>query len=180
MRVAQNNPDYYRQLAEYLNMTLVDLTCLQHEYGIFGGPAGSYILLHFGASGCRSSLPCIRCLPSRTNTRTGCWKKSTGFGVQQIYMVTPYLNPYTNCLRTLAYLLGVGAAVVSTPYWYAEEPLAEERGRLVPFQHSRTLANTIIQLFEQESERHAMRKRAYAFDRRMVWKEVARAYLDTF
>ncbi len=315
--VAQNNQDYYRQLAEYLNMTRVDLTCLQHEYGIFGGPAGSYILttlrrlrmpivtaLHtvlaepdehqrqvleeicrfserlvvmserairflgeiygvpaekidlihhgipdmpfvdpnyykdlFGVEGRRviltfgllspnkgieymiDALPEIaRRFPDVVYIVLGIThpnvRREQGeeyrlslqrrarelevdnhvifhnryvtleelcrfLGAADIY-VTPYLNPQQIVSGTLAYSLGVGKAVVSTPYWYAEELLAEDRGRLVPFRDSRALANTIIQLFEQESERHAMRKRAYAFGRRMVWKEVARAYLDTF
>ncbi|MEN9978980.1 MAG: glycosyltransferase family 4 protein [candidate division WOR-3 bacterium] len=315
--VAQNNQDYYRQLAEYLNMTRVDLTCLQHEYGIFGGPAGSYILttlrrlrmpivttLHtvlaepdehqrqvleeicrlserlvvmserairflgeiyrvpvekidlihhgipdmpfvdpnyykdlFGVEGRRviltfgllspnkgieymiDALPeIVRRFPDVVYIVLGIThpnvRREQGeeyrlslqrrarelevdrhvifhnryvtleelcrfLGAADIY-VTPYLNPQQIVSGTLAYSLGVGKAVVSTPYWYAEELLAEERGRLVPFRDSSALANTIIQLFEQESERHAMRKRAYAFGRRMVWKEVARAYLDTF
>jgi len=42
--VAQHDEDQYRQLADYLNMSRVDLVCVQHEYGIFGGPAGSHLL----------------------------------------------------------------------------------------------------------------------------------------
>ena len=34
----------YRQAAEFLNFSNIDLVCLQHEYGIFGGPAGAHIL----------------------------------------------------------------------------------------------------------------------------------------
>lgn len=100
-------------------------------------------------------------------------------GAADIY-VTPYLNKRQIVSGTLAYALGSGKAVVSTPYWYAEEMLAEGRGVLTPFQDSDALAGRIIDLFDNETERHAMRKRAYMFCRDMVWKEVARKYLEVF
>lgn len=34
----------YRQAADFLNFSNIDLVCLQHEYGIFGGRAGAHIL----------------------------------------------------------------------------------------------------------------------------------------
>src|SRR5215210_1468418 len=34
----------YLRAADFLNISNVDIVCLQHEFGIFGGPAGSYIL----------------------------------------------------------------------------------------------------------------------------------------
>ncbi len=94
--------------------------------------------------------------------------------------VTPYLSETQITSGTLAYALGAGNATVSTPYWYAQEMLAENRGRLVPFNDPGALAKQINDLFENEVERHAMRKRAYMFCRQMIWKEVARQYLDTF
>ena len=96
-------------------------------------------------------------------------------GAADIY-VTPYLNREQIVSGTLAYAMGSGKAIVSTPYWYAEEMLAEERGRLVPFKDSEALANEIHDLLENSVERHAIRKRAYTFCRDMVWKEVARCY----
>ncbi|MDK2858315.1 MAG: hypothetical protein PWQ89_1434, partial [Verrucomicrobiota bacterium] len=36
--------DSYQRAADFLNLSNVDIVCLQHEYGIFGGPSGSYIL----------------------------------------------------------------------------------------------------------------------------------------
>jgi glycosyltransferase involved in cell wall biosynthesis len=100
-------------------------------------------------------------------------------GAADIY-VTPYLNKEQIVSGTLAYALGTGKAVVSTPYWYAEEMLADGRGCLVGFRDSRGLAEKINSLLSNEVERHAMRKRAYTFTREMVWKEVARRYLDVF
>lgn len=100
-------------------------------------------------------------------------------GAADIY-VTPYLNREQVVSGTLAYALGSGKATVSTPYWYAEEMLAEGRGRIVPFQNPGALAEQVNDLFTQEVERHAMRKRAYTFCREMVWKEVSRRYLQIF
>lgn len=100
-------------------------------------------------------------------------------GGSDIY-VTPYLNEAQIVSGTLAYALGAGKAVVSTPYWYAEEMLDEKRGRLVPFRDSKALTVEIIDLFDNEVKRNAMRKRAYMHCRNMIWKEVARMYLEVF
>jgi glycosyltransferase involved in cell wall biosynthesis len=100
-------------------------------------------------------------------------------GAADIY-VTPYLNREQIVSGTLAYALGSGKATISTPYWYAEEMLAEDRGRIVPFRNAGALAEQMTDLLNHEVERHAMRKRAYNFCRSMVWKEVARKYLEVF
>ncbi len=100
-------------------------------------------------------------------------------GAADIY-VTPYLDEGQVVSGTLAYSLGAGKAVVSTPYWFAREMLAEGKGRLVPFRDPEALADTILDLFDREVERHAMRKRAYAFCREMTWPQVARRYLALF
>ncbi|MBM3313709.1 glycosyltransferase, partial [candidate division WOR-3 bacterium] len=315
--VAQNDLDEYRQLADFLNLGRVNLVCIQHEYGIFGGPAGSHLLLTqrrlrmpvvttlhtvlrepnelqrqvltevcqhsdrlvvmsersrqyleevygvpnakidliphgipdmpfvdpnyykdlFGVEGRRvvltfgllspnkgienviHALPAVIArYPDAVYLVLGVThphvKREKGeeyrsslqrlvrelgisdhvrfynrfvditelcrfLGAADIY-ITPYLNPAQVVSGTLAYALGTGKAVVSTPYWYAEELLAEGRGRLVPFHDRAALAETVLALFTNEAERHAMRKQAYAFGRQMVWREVARRYLATF
>ena len=104
--------------------------------------------------------------------------------VQFISAADIYITPYHNAAQitsgTLAYTLGAGKAVISTPYWYAEEMLAEERGALVPFKNPAALADQVIDLLENESKRHAMRKRAYLFGRSMIWSEVAQRYMESF
>ena len=100
-------------------------------------------------------------------------------GAADIY-ITPYLNPAQIVSGTLAYTLGAGKAVISTPYWYAEEMLAEERGALVPFRDPAALAEQVIDLLDNEAKRHAMRKRAYLFGREMIWPQVARRYMESF
>jgi glycosyltransferase involved in cell wall biosynthesis len=98
-------------------------------------------------------------------------------GAADLY-VTPYLNEEQICSGTLAYALGTGNAMISTPYWYAQEMLADGRGVLVPFRDAAKLAEAVCTLFANDVERHAMRKRAYQFTRQMVWAEVAGQYLD--
>jgi glycosyltransferase involved in cell wall biosynthesis len=100
-------------------------------------------------------------------------------GAADIY-ITPYLNVQQITSGTLAYTVGAGKAVISTPYWYAEELLSEGRGTLVPFRDPAALAERIIYLMENEAERHAMRKRAYLLGREMIWPEVARRYMESF
>ena len=94
--------------------------------------------------------------------------------------ITPYLDAAQITSGTLAYTLGAGKAVISTPYWYAEEMLAEGRGALVPFRDPAALADQVINLLDNESQRHAMRKRAYVFGREMIWPQVARRYMESF
>jgi glycosyltransferase involved in cell wall biosynthesis len=94
--------------------------------------------------------------------------------------ITPYLNSAQIVSGTLAYTLGAGKAVISTPYWYAEEMLADERGALVPFRDPAALAEQVINLLDNEAKRHAMRKRAYLFGRTMIWPQVARRYMESF
>jgi hypothetical protein len=98
-------------------------------------------------------------------------------GAADIY-VTPYPSQEQSTSGTLAYAIGAGKAVVSTPYWYAKELLADGRGALVDFSDYKGMASTIIRLFEDEVERHAIRKRAYLFARNMLWSQVARDYVQ--
>jgi glycosyltransferase involved in cell wall biosynthesis len=91
--------------------------------------------------------------------------------------VTPYLSKEQITSGTLAYAVGSGKAVVSTPYLFAEEILANGRGRLVPFRDSESLAKEINDLFSSERKRNTIRKNAYLYGREMVWKEVAERYL---
>ncbi|MBI5062770.1 MAG: glycosyltransferase family 4 protein, partial [Desulfatitalea sp.] len=100
-------------------------------------------------------------------------------GIADIY-VTPYLDEAQITSGTLAYAMGTGKAVISTPYWYATEMLAEERGRIVPFHNPDAMAKQIMDLLDNDVDRDAMRKKAYLFSRDAVWKEVSRKYLQVF
>jgi len=100
-------------------------------------------------------------------------------GSADIY-VTPYRYEAQAVSGTLAYALGAGKAIISTPYWHAAELLDDGRGALVPFEDPAAIADTVIELLGNDVARQAMRKRAYAYARRMVWDRVAQSYMRAF
>ncbi len=315
--LAQDDPTSYQQAAEFLNFNNIDMVCLQHEYGIFGGPAGSHILqllrglkmpvvttLHtvlrepnpdqllvmqeiaelsdrlivmselsaqmlqeifsvpgskidmvphgvpdlpfldpnffkdrFGVEGKAVLLTfgllspnkgienVIQALPQilakhrnvvyivagathphvlrregdRYRDSLKALAKEVGMEAQVIFhnrfaspeemaefigaadiYITPYRHEAQVVSGTLAYALGAGKAIISTPYWHAIELLDDRRGALVPFQNSEAIAQKTIELLDTPAIRHAMRKRAYVFARAMTWKTVAQGYMESF
>jgi glycosyltransferase involved in cell wall biosynthesis len=93
--------------------------------------------------------------------------------------ITPYLNPEQITSGTLAYALGAGKAVISTPYMYARELLAEGRGILVPWKDPRAIASEVVGLLGDDAKRQALCERAAAHGRSMVWSAVARRYMES-
>jgi glycosyltransferase involved in cell wall biosynthesis len=315
--LAQDDPNSYQQAAEFLNFNNIDMVCLQHEYGIFGGPAGSHILqllrglkmpvvttLHtvlrepnpdqlrvmqeiaelsdrlivmsqlsaqmlqeiFGVPGSKIDMVAhgvpdlpfldpnffkdrfgvegkavlltfgllspnkgienvIQALPQilsrhqnvvymvagathphvlrregdRYRDSLKALAKEVGVESQVIFhnrfaspeemaefigaadlYITPYRHEAQVVSGTLAYALGAGKAIISTPYWHAIELLEDGRGALVPFQDSEAIAQKTIELLDTPALRHAMRKRAYLFARVMTWKTVAQSYMESF
>jgi glycosyltransferase involved in cell wall biosynthesis len=100
-------------------------------------------------------------------------------GSADIY-VTPYRHEAQAVSGTLAYALGAGQAIISTPYWHAAELLGDGRGALVPFEDPAAIAHTAIELLDNDAARQAMRKRAYVYARHMVWNQVAQSYMRAF
>ncbi len=94
--------------------------------------------------------------------------------------ITPYLKPEQITSGTLAYAVGTGKAVISTPYWYASELLAEDRGVLVPWRDPPAIAHAVNELLGDNERRLAMGRRAAAYGREMLWPAVARSYLHSF
>ena len=100
-------------------------------------------------------------------------------GAADIY-VTPYLNEAQITSGTLAYAFGAGKAVISTPYLYAQELLAQDRGILVPFRDSTAIAEAVTQFLSDPAMMAGMRKRAWKLGREMIWPIVARRYMECF
>jgi len=100
-------------------------------------------------------------------------------GAADIY-VTPYLNEAQITSGTLAYAFGAGKAVISTPYLYAQELLAEERGVLVPFRDSNAITEGVTRLLSNPALMAGMRKRAWKLGREMIWPVVADRYMESF
>jgi glycosyltransferase involved in cell wall biosynthesis len=315
--LSEDNLASYRQAADFLNFSNIDLVCLQHEYGIFGGPAGSHILellrrlqmpftttLHtvlrepnpdqravleeiatlsdrlivmsqqssdilqevfqvpaekidmvphgipdlpftdpsfykdgFGTEGKEVLLTfgllspnkgienVIRALPAILSRHENVVYMVSGvthphilrregdkyrhslqnlakelgveahvifrnrfvspqemvelIGAADIY-ITPYKHKAQVVSGTLAYALSAGKAIISTPYLHAIELLDDERGALVPFDNPAAIAEKTIELLDNCTARHAMRKRAYLYARDMIWSRVAQKYMNSF
>ncbi|MDQ6958042.1 MAG: glycosyltransferase family 4 protein [Mariprofundaceae bacterium] len=96
------------------------------------------------------------------------------------YYLTPYLSREQITSGTLAFALGLGKAVVSTPYWYAEELLADGRGVLVPFRDKEAIATALTDLLGDPAACEAMRRRAFDFGRAMTWPKVGEGYWRLF
>ena len=94
--------------------------------------------------------------------------------------VTPYLNKEQTTSGTLAYAMGSGRAVISTPYWHASELLADGRGVLVPWKDPGAIAEAVIDLLSDDAKRLAMRRRAADLGKEMLWPAVGRRYLQSF
>jgi glycosyltransferase involved in cell wall biosynthesis len=100
-------------------------------------------------------------------------------GAADIYL-TPYLNEAQVTSGTLAYTFGAGKAIVSTPYWHAQELLVEDRGILVPFADAPAIAGAVNHFLSHPTLMTAMRKRAWKAGREMIWPMIARRYMESF
>jgi glycosyltransferase involved in cell wall biosynthesis len=100
-------------------------------------------------------------------------------GSADIY-ITPYCHEEQAVSGTLAYAIGAGKAIISTPYWHASELLDDGRGVLVPFENVDAIADAAIELLDNDAALQAMRKSAYSYGRQMVWNRVAQSYMHSF
>jgi glycosyltransferase involved in cell wall biosynthesis len=94
--------------------------------------------------------------------------------------VTPYKNVKQLTSGTLSFAVGAGKAVVSTPYWAAEELLADGRGKLVPFGDSKEIAEAIVDILRNESLFYSLRRKAYEYGRSRTWPKIGQTYWKLF
>lgn len=94
--------------------------------------------------------------------------------------ITPYLQPEQITSGTLAYAIGAGKAVISTPYVYARELLADGRGTLVPWRDAPAIARAVIEVVSDGDGRRRMCAKAAAYGVGMTWPAVGRQYVESF
>ena len=92
--------------------------------------------------------------------------------------ITPYLNEAQITSGTLSYAVGAGAAVISTPYWHAQELLADNRGRLFDFRDSDGLANIVNELFKEQDKLEQLRSNAYEYGLHLRWPSTGQVFID--
>ena len=90
--------------------------------------------------------------------------------------VTPYLTEAQITSGTLSYSVGLGKAVVSTPYWHAQELLSDGCGVLVPFASPDALAKAVSDLLGDGRRRDELRRSAYQAGRAMI-ERASRAHM---
>jgi glycosyltransferase involved in cell wall biosynthesis len=94
--------------------------------------------------------------------------------------VTPYLNEAQITSGTLSFAVALGKPVVSTPYWHAQELLADGRGVLTPFGDPNALALACADLLTDKAKRAAISARAYSTGRATIWPQAAKRYITVF
>ncbi|MFH1296910.1 MAG: glycosyltransferase [Bacteroidota bacterium] len=94
--------------------------------------------------------------------------------------ITPYLNKAQITSGTLSYAVGAGLAVISTPYWHAEELLAENRGILFDFHDHLQLADIVIDLLDHPEKLDRYRNNAFNYGCQIAWSKIGNQYLDLF
>ena len=94
--------------------------------------------------------------------------------------VTPYLDREQIASGTLAYAVGCGKAVVSTPYRHAVDLLGDGRGVFCNFAMAHSLATALDRLLSDDTLRDEFAAKAYAFGRSMTWDNVGREYAKIF
>lgn len=92
--------------------------------------------------------------------------------------ITPYLNEAQITSGTLSYAIGAGAAVISTPYWHAQELLAENRGRLFDFKDSDALAGIVNELFEDTDKLKQLKTNAFEYGLHLRWPSTGQVFID--
>ncbi len=94
--------------------------------------------------------------------------------------ITPYLKREQITSGTLAYAFGAGKAVVSTPYWHAEELLTDGAGILIPFGSPSALAEAVNELLDHPEELHNLQMNAHAMGVATQWPVIGHRYVELF
>lgn len=93
--------------------------------------------------------------------------------------ITPYLKEEQITSGTLSYAVGAGTAVISTPYWHAQELLADGRGVLFDFHNHEQLGNILLDLLDNPEKIDVLREAAIEYGHRLKWPKIGAKYIKT-
>lgn len=92
--------------------------------------------------------------------------------------ITPYLNEAQITSGTLSYAVGAGNAVISTPYWHAEELLADGRGVLFDFNNHEQLRDILLDLLDNRQKIKELRAAAFEYGHNIKWPKIGVKYIN--
>lgn len=99
--------------------------------------------------------------------------------LSDIYM-TPYMGKDQAVSGTMAYAVGYGRVIVSTPYLYAREMLSGGRGMLAEFNNPDSMAECINYVLQNPAKKARMERDIIKIGRTMYWDKVAQRYIEVF
>ena len=142
------------------------------------------VRLHQGEKYRRRLQRIVRELNLRNNVRFHNRFLSQEELIQYLQATDVYICPYNNKEQlssgTITYAMGAGKPIISTPFYYAEELLAEGRGILCKFRDPKSITNGIREIVENPEKRDSIEKLAYEYGQSMTWPSVALKYIDLF
>ncbi|MEZ0535686.1 glycosyltransferase family 4 protein [Caldicellulosiruptoraceae bacterium PP1] len=92
--------------------------------------------------------------------------------ISDVYL-TPYIGREQAVSGTLAYAIGSGKAIVSTPYTYAKEMLSDGRGLLVEFEDHFSIADAVISILIDDKLKKSLETKAFKIGKEMFWPNIA-------
>jgi len=99
-----------------------------------------------------------------------------------LYMADVYLTPYPHRHQavsgTLSYAIGCGRAIVSTPYDYALEVLADGRGLIAKDADPKELASLVDMILSNPQLKEQLEKKAGKLGKTMTWPQVGKRYVN--
>ena len=94
--------------------------------------------------------------------------------------ISSSLDPNQIVSGTLAYAVACGRAIISTPFLYAKDIIAPERGLLVKFRDPNSYTNALIKILSNPLLKEEMERNNYSFSRCMIWPNVAISTYNIF
>jgi glycosyltransferase involved in cell wall biosynthesis len=99
---------------------------------------------------------------------------------EYLYMTDIYLSPYPNMDQavsgTMAFAMGCGRAIVSTPYAYASEVLRDGRGLLSRSAAPQELSNLMETILNDKNLQKKLQKKAFELGENWTWPNVGKQY----